>query len=207
MNKKSTVCLLVLLITIGCTKQGQDGLNSLIDIQNFSSNSSCPSGGLAIKSGLDKNRNNILDSNEVTNTKYLCNGQNASSDKQILLPINFSANTTSTIPVIGGELVKFSKKNYPNVDSIILVANPYIGDATNTAIVELYNITDNVPITNSIIISSNLPGNTTIRPFLLSSNVYNSLPDKEITLGISLKSGSQGKFAASGTCYLILYRK
>jgi hypothetical protein len=205
MKERSIVCLLVLSVMIGCTKQGKDGFNSVIAIQDFLSSSSCPSGGLAVKSGLDLNRNNILDSNEVTSTKSLCNGQSSTSDKQIFLPINYSVNTTSTTPFIGGELVKFSKRNYPNVDSIILVANPYVADVSNSAILELYNITDSVPVNNSIITTSNLHG--TSPPFLQSANVYNSLPDKEITLGIRFRSGNQGKFAASGHPYLILYRK
>jgi hypothetical protein len=206
MIRKATVSLFVLLLTIACKKEPQDGLNSLIDIQSFSSNSSCPSGGLTIKTGLDVNRNNILDPPEVTNTKFLCNGQNGSADKQIFLPINFSANSTSTTPVIGGELIKFSKKNYPNVDSIVLVANPYVDDIANTAIVELYNITDNVAVRNGMITTNRLWAGFTM-PFLQSGNVYSSLPDKEITLGISFRSGTQGKFAAAGSCYLLLFRK
>ncbi len=195
---------LLLLVIFSCKKQGPEGLKSLIDIKNFSSNQSCPAGGLVIKTGIDKNRNNILDSVEVDDTKYVCNGQNGTSDKQISLPLNYSANTTSTIPVTGGELIKFSKRNYTNVDSIIFVANPYVADITNTAILDLYNITDNVPISNSRITTNSLSSD---RVFLQTGNVYNAIPDKEITLGISLKSGNNGMFAASGSCYLILYRK
>lgn len=46
----------------------------------------CPAGGIMVKTGIDKNRNNILDSSEVDKTKYVCNGQNGqdvSLDKQI----------------------------------------------------------------------------------------------------------------------------
>jgi len=207
MNKKALPAILLVILSIACKKQGQDGLNSLIAMQSFLSNSSCPSGGLDIKSGLDINRNKILDSLEITETKFFCNGQSSTADKQILFHLDFSANTTSTNPVVGGELIKFSKRNYPNVDSIILVANPYVADATNTAIIELYNMTDNIPISSSTITSSNLYVGTNIRPYLQSGNLFNSLPDKEISLGISLKSGTAGKFAAAGNCFLILYRK
>ena len=207
MNKKVLPTVLVLLFAIACKKQGQDGLNSLIAMQSFLNNSSCPAGGLAIKTGLDINRNNILDSLEITETKFLCNGQSSPADKQILFNFGYAANTTSTSTVVGGELIKFSKRNYPNVDSIILVANPYVADATNTAIMELFNITDKIAISNSTITTNYAAPSTSFGPFVQTGNLYNSLPDKEISLGISLKSGTAGKFAATGHCFLILYRK
>ena len=178
---------LLLIGAFSCKKQGTEGLQSLIDMQALESNQSCPQGGIIVKSGIDKNRNNVLDANEVDNTKYVCNGQNGQSgaDKQTFLPIYWSANTTSTTPIIGGELLKFSKKNYVGVDSIILVANPYVADQTNTAEIEVYNMTDNVPIANSKIVTNNLFSST---GFLQTGNLYSAFPDKEIRVGISLKS-------------------
>lgn len=89
-----------------------------------------------------------------------------------------------------------------------MVANSYVADVQNTAIVELYNITDNITdniaVTNGKITTSNLFNSN---GYLQTGNVYNALPDKEITLGISLKSGNAGMFAASGSCYLLLYRR
>jgi hypothetical protein len=192
---------------LSCKKQVQEKLTSLIDIENINDSHMCPAGGIVVKTGIDKNQNNILDSVEVDKIKYVCNGQNGqngSTDKQIILPIDYSANTSSTTPVIGAGLIKFSKSNFIGVDSIILAANSYVGNVTNTAIVELYNITDNVAVSHGKIISSNLYSNT---GYIQTDNVYRSLPDKEIMLGISLKSGNEGMFAAAGTCYLILYRR
>lgn len=197
----------LLLLTLSCKKQGLEGLKSLINIEDSHNTQTCPTGGIVVKSGIDKNKNNILDSNEVDDTKYVCNGQNGqngTSDKQIILPINFSANTTSTTPVAGAGLIKFSKRNYVGVDSIILASNSYVADAANTAIVELYDVTDKAIVMNGMIRSNNLYSPDV---YLQTGNVYNYLPDKEITLGISLKSEKQGMFAASGSCYLILYRK
>jgi hypothetical protein len=186
-----------------CKKQEQESFNNLIDIGDSNNSQMCPAGGIIIRTGIDKNRNNILDSVEVDNSRYVCNGQNGAEDKQILLPIDFSANTTSTSPVIGAGLIKFTKSNYVGVDSIILVANPYVADAKNTAIVELYNITDNVAVNNGTIISNNLYSDTS---YIQTRNVYNALPQKEVMLGISLKSGNEGMFAATGKCYLLLFR-
>lgn len=207
--KLTIVVVPFLFFTFSCKKKvgsagsdGVDGLQSLIDMQNFTSNSSCPTGGLIIKTGIDKNKNNVLDADEVQNTKYVCNGQGTALDKLIILPINFGANTTNTTPLIGGELAKFNKNNYPQVDSIILVANPYVGDAGNTVTLDLYNITDNTLINNSSITTNNLYGTG----YLSSNNVYNMLPTHDITLGCSIKSGNSGMFAGSGYCYLYLYR-
>jgi len=203
--KFKTFALYALLLASGfACKKVHDGYNTVVSYQNFSSNEACSAGGVIIKSGLDKNRNNILDSAEVDNSSFLCNGQNGLMDKQIFLSLGFSGNTTSTTPISGGELIKFSKKNYPGVDSIIFVANPYVADITNTSIVELFNVTDNVPINNGKITTSRLYD---AQAFLQTGNVYNQLPDKEITLGIRFSSGTSGKFAATGSCFLILYRR
>jgi hypothetical protein len=107
------------------------------------------------------------------------------------------------MPAAHGELLKFNKHNYPGVDSIILVCNPYVGDVSNTANVQLYNLTDNVPIAGSSLTANNLYS----AKFIQTANLYNNLPDYDITLGVSLFSSIEGKFAATGTCYLFLFRK
>lgn len=208
--------------TLSCKKQVHERvtvLTSLIAIEDSPGSPACPAGGIIIKTGVDRNQNNILDSLEVDTTKYVCNGENGhegpmgqdgqdgldgNTDKQIRLKLEFGGNTTSATPVIGVALIKFSKKNYVGVDSIILVANPYVADQTNTAIVELYNITDNEPVSNSMLTSNNLYSDT---GYWQTGNIYNGLPDKEITLGLSMRSANQGMFAASGLCYLLLYRR
>jgi hypothetical protein len=141
---------------------------------------------------------------EIDNTKYVCNGETGVADKQIFLPINFNDNIQGTSPVIGGDLVKFSKSNYPGVDSIILIGNRYVDNTSNTSIAELYVMTHSITIGNSAITTNSLFDN---RVFLQSSNLYSTLPDKEVRLGISFRSANDGLFAASGDCYLILYRK
>jgi len=79
-----------------------------------------------------------------------------------------------------------------------------VGDVRNSAIVERYNITDRVAVSNGKITTSNLYDSN---GYLQTGNLYKALPDKEITLGISLKSGNNGMFAASNNCYLLLYRR
>jgi hypothetical protein len=54
--------------------QGQGGLNSLVLLTDINPGSLCPHGGVIIQSGLDLNRDGILASTEVTQTKNLCSG-------------------------------------------------------------------------------------------------------------------------------------
>lgn len=183
---------------------GVDGYTSLIKITSFVPNVACTNGGITIQSGVDKNKNNILDSSEIDQTEDVCNGADGSSDKQIFLPIpNAGSNTSSSTPVITGSLIKFNKDNYAGVDSIIFVADPYVADVSNTSIVELYNITDGEIITNSKLSSSSLFNQ---RSFIQTGNLYNNLPGKEIIIGIRQYSAKEGFFAASGSSYLFLYR-
>jgi hypothetical protein len=53
---------------------GTNGFNGLTEVTTESSGTNCPSGGLKIDTGLDTNRNGILDLGEITTTNYVCNG-------------------------------------------------------------------------------------------------------------------------------------
>ncbi|MGD8424103.1 MAG: hypothetical protein PVH13_02615, partial [Gammaproteobacteria bacterium] len=58
----------------GCEgDDGDNGFNSLVSVRDLSpgDDSACPGGGIAVDSGLDRNRNNVLDPDEVTDTSYL----------------------------------------------------------------------------------------------------------------------------------------
>ena len=54
---------------------GANGFNSLISIVSVISPTTCAYGGSTVNSGLDTNRNNILDPSEITSTSYVCNGE------------------------------------------------------------------------------------------------------------------------------------
>ena len=53
---------------------GTNGLNSLVKTTDETAGSNCTTGGKKIQSGLDSNNNGILDSSEVSQTDYVCNG-------------------------------------------------------------------------------------------------------------------------------------
>ncbi|MGW8284081.1 MAG: DUF7151 family protein, partial [Candidatus Deferrimicrobiaceae bacterium] len=84
------LALILPLVFLGCGDDGSDGSNGLTSLTSTSTfaageepDSNCPSGGSKIETGLDTNRNGILDPSEVTSTSYVCNaaGTGASQAK------------------------------------------------------------------------------------------------------------------------------
>ena len=53
---------------------GADGMTTLISMSVEPASSNCPNGGYRIFTGFDLNKNHVLDPDEVTNAKYVCNG-------------------------------------------------------------------------------------------------------------------------------------
>jgi len=53
---------------------GVNGKNSLTTVIKEPAGAGCENGGIKINSGLDLNRNGILEENEITSTAYVCNG-------------------------------------------------------------------------------------------------------------------------------------
>lgn len=191
---------------------GLNGSNSLTIYTNELNGDNCKSGGFKVESGLDKNANLILDPSEVLKTNYLClpwaDGQVLSgTDKQVRLEIgesNVGTNSTdwSSTPFQTYRLIKFNKLNYINVDSITFVPSMYTTDVTNKVFVQLYNWTDNIEIGKS-----ELTSNTNDWIFKESKNLYDQLPNKEIILGIRLKSESSDYTVSTGIrSYLFIYK-
>jgi len=50
---------------------------SLVNISDESAGANCANGGSRVDSGIDQNNNGVLDSNEIQNTKYVCNSSSA----------------------------------------------------------------------------------------------------------------------------------
>jgi hypothetical protein len=147
-----------------------------------------------------------LSSDEIVSTQYLCNGNNAAFDKLTRVEIPAAgANTTSAAGIVTGNLIKFNKADYAT-DSIIFTTDPYTGGSGNHSIVELYNITDNLAIAGGSL-STVFPYNN--RTSLFSANIFNNLPNKEITIGVRTKSSVDGQFASNtGTgLFLLIYKK
>ena len=166
----------------------------------------CVAGGYMLNTGIDTNGNGELDLNETLSTQYVCNGSDAVTDKITRLEIpGAGANTSSSTAILTGSLIKFNKSDFAT-DSIVFVADPYTGGNGNLSVVELYNITDGVPIGGSVLSTNASPSN---RLFMFSENIFDSLPSKEITIGVKTKSSVDGQFASNSLIgmYLFIYKK
>ena len=78
-----------------------------------------------------------------------------------------------------------------------------MASSINYALLELYNITDNAVIANTLIRTNNL---FATKQILQTNDIINEFPQREITLGIKLSSEINGQFSASGISYLVLKR-
>lgn len=183
---------------------GVDGLSSLIDISQTTSGTDCPNGGVRIDVGIDTNDNGFLEPSEVQETEFVCNGS-PRLDEQIRFRMSYGGNTRSTTPVTGGSLINFRKDAFAEIDSIVFTSDPYVASSVNTSFVELYDLTNDMPIANSLLSTNKTFVN---REFLYSANLFDVIPDEEITLGVRFWSGTEGEFAASrgSDTYLLLYR-
>jgi hypothetical protein len=187
---------------------GPSGLKSLLDIQPLPAGSVCESGGIVIRSGIDKNGSGKLDNDEVDQIQNVCSGSgginSGEQDKQIVLPLGGSK-SIGQIPGIGQDpIIKFKKSNYGGVDSIVFIAVPYVSDPYFQAVVDLYNVTDDSVVAGSEIVSNQL---LNVNGFVQTGNIYNQLPDKEITLVTRTRSTREGGYAGCYYAYLVLYRK
>jgi hypothetical protein len=124
--------------------------------------------------------------------------------------LDVGTNTTSTIPVIAGELPLFDRSKYQGLDSILFVCSGYNysqSGGNGSFVAELYDVTDNLVIGGSAItISSPAPTTAQYTPYYLSANILDSIPAKPIDLEILIASSSATNNAVSGNAFLLLSR-
>ena len=64
---------------------GADGLNALVSTTTETAGSNCANGGIRIDVGVDDNDNGVLDSSEIDQTTYICDGANGSASPNTML--------------------------------------------------------------------------------------------------------------------------
>ena len=79
MDIKTVLALILVLVLCNQCEKGTDGFNSLISFDQSAPVEICPYGGITVYTGLDRNGNNVLDIDEVTETTYVCNGGSGNS--------------------------------------------------------------------------------------------------------------------------------
>ena len=134
-------------------------------------------------------------------------GEEGKCDRQIRIDFDFrgdaytSTSETRRLLVPHTYLIKFNKHYYTGVDSIIFVVLLASGESEHYAMVDLFNITDNLSIANSLIHTK-----STSPVWLEFVNIYDYLPDEEITLGVRLWTEHNGKMVYVYSASLFLYR-
>jgi hypothetical protein len=190
---------------------GSNGAPYICDMIPESVNDDCPNGGLRVIAGLDLNGDGQLTGNEVASTQYLCNGtdgKNGNGMPDLLTRIEIpaaNATTSSATPMIIGNLFMFNKADFAT-DSIVFASDLYTGEGGNFSELELYNLTDDVVVDGSLISASSGWAN---RKYVVSSNVFKKLPNKQISLGVRFRSSMEGHFASASYTgvYLLIYKK
>jgi len=181
-------------ITFGACKKedGPAGKNSLINQIAEPAGTNCPAGGLRIISGIDANSNNVLDSNEISKTDYVCNATSIYNKETIInFPIyGLGVSTTSVTGEMDdfATLRNFDLANYP-ADSISLSAIIGTNSSTTTAFVELFDQTNNKVIANTTI--SN-PGQAVTKS--TSINFLKDLPKGPVNLNCRVRISQSSNY-------------
>ncbi len=100
------------------------------------------------------------------------------------------------------DLVRFDKRNYLEVDSIVFGSRMRSEIDQDTCLVFLYNVTNNI-----VISGARLQSDTTAFEWRYSGNIYNALPSRPIDLGVLLVSKKTGAVVEGGQSILFLYRR
>lgn len=183
------------------------GKNSLINMVTESAGTTCANGGIKVDSGIDNNNDGVLNEDEITISRFICNGVDGGFDEQIRLVIYGSENSAacSRNTLMAGDLIAFDKRKWNGVDSIVFVPRIYSEFAISNASAALYDQTNNEVILNSTLSTNN----TDQQPeHLFSENIYDDLPEAEVDLQIQLSTENSGSnVCITGKSYLLLYRR
>lgn len=119
---------------------GEDGYTTRVNTKRVEQGEICELGGLLIESGLDTNRNDVLDSDEITSSEYVCDGEDGKS-----LAVRIEALDSQEYPQ-GGYTVTIGIDQNGNREldldeegQTFIVTNGidgYTSISTNTAIIE-----------------------------------------------------------------------
>ena len=186
----------------GCKKE-YVGKNSIIEQIPEPAGEYCWAGGYKIISGLDENKNNVLDSNEIQNTNYVCNGN---YDKETILVFSsdigfWTDNTTGLIPDRLG-IDNFDIRNY-QADSVSFSCYLSTSDATAKCFVELYDKTNNKPLSNTLFSSNS----KTYELKTSTVNLLNSFPKSPINLGCRFRGEKNGPMFQISEPTIKIYKK
>jgi hypothetical protein len=178
------ICFVIeCLLLMGCEKEGPAGKHSLIDQITVPASTNCAAGGYKIITGLDENRNNELDSNEIQKTQYVCNDIEIYNKETIIYfrPGLGGVNSTTPVTIHNSIIHDFNIANYA-ADSISFGAHMFTHDGIVKLYLELYDFTNGKVINNATLSTSSLYREYVTTPV----NFINELPKSPIKLGLRI---------------------
>ncbi len=128
---RNAIFLLSVLFVTACT--GEDGVDSLTDIQDEAAGANCAAGGLRISTGPDDNANGTLDAGEVAVTRYICSSASSLTN---VVPEALGTNCSA-----GGVKIQSGLDNNRNgtLDSAEVTATNYVCGSGEAQIVKSFN--------------------------------------------------------------------
>ncbi len=142
-----------------------------------------------------------------SDTAYYAYNESISNDKQIRF--EFGPTNTYGITNTNGNMldkasqtiIKFNKDNYSNVGSIVFGASIYVTNSSSNCIVELWDVTNNVLIPNSTILT-----NSTNEVYIESQNILQNISSGDINLAVKIKSDVDDSGVWISKAYLFIKR-
>jgi hypothetical protein len=192
---------------------GMNGMNGLIISTSESPGTNCPMGGVKVLSGKDLNTNGVLDTSEIEQTKFVCNGKDGNGNKEIRfvldgICVNQGYPYPPSVPFVRRtQLVQFDVLNYSGYDSIVYVLDnlyvktfPDAQPSSRNATIELVDFLTGNPISNSQIISGTAG-------LIISKNVFGNLPASPIDIGIRISVDDDSYYSCVSNIYMVLIKK
>lgn len=180
------------------------GNSSLINIENEPAGVTCEEGGIKVDSGIDIDQDGTLDDDEIQVSKYVCNGSDANTINEVRFKLitltGLGTSSTTGSPALPWQnLVNFEKNLFPGMTSAILVAHIETSSANASCIVDLYDVDNEVAISNSEVSTK-----STDRVWVESENFLEHLPSSQTDLVVRIRTETAGVEATVWQAYLIL---
>lgn len=113
---------------------GLDGAVSLLNIAEEPAGANCSEGGFRVDAGRDTNGNGVLDDSEITDTEYVCNGQDGQDGEDGLkCLINVTEETAGTNCANGGFKIELGHDTNANgvLDETEITTTQFVCNGTN----------------------------------------------------------------------------
>ncbi|MBN2723472.1 MAG: hypothetical protein JXR95_05310 [Deltaproteobacteria bacterium] len=144
-------------LIISCSSSnGSDGNSSLVSVTTEAPGANCTYGGQKIETGIDDNADGILDTTEVDNTTYVCNGTDGTNTSSPLVSVTTEAPGTNC--TYGGQKIETGIDDNADgildateVDNTTYVCNGTDGtdgNDGNDGLTSLVSVTTEAPDTN-----------------------------------------------------------